>query len=195
MKKGGTFGDHTKTGKTFEEATDLATFIEHHYDLQPLSSNLYKPKELMRSFDVFDRETGKHIGMVTRKAQFHKVIKEFYNIDFEARDVPKWEPDDVYINEDSNTFFIIEKKFQQTSGSTDEKILAFAEKAEQYRYAMEGIPIEYRPHLIFVGMFNEEYWLNNKNSHKNYECNLNWIMRKGIWTIFDEYTFEMFGLK
>ena len=57
-----------------------------------------------------------------------------------------------------------------------------------------GHTIKDRPKLIFVAVLNEDFWL-NPNGSKNYEYEINCIMRKGIWTVFDEYTFEMFGLK
>lgn len=193
MKEGGHFGGHTISGMKFERQTDLARFIGQHYDLQPLSSIRYKPKELNRSFDVYDNDK-RHIGYITRKIQFHKVLKEFYNVDFNARKITKWQPDDVYINQDTNTIYIIEKKYQRQAGSTAEKILTFPEKSEHYRHALEAIPIKDRPKLIFVAVLNEDFWLNS-NGGKDYEYELNCIMRKGIWVIFDEYTFEMFGLR
>lgn len=53
------------------------------------------------------------------------------------------QPDEAYINHDKKTIFIIEKKFQQTSGSVDEKIQTGPFKKYHYGKLFPGYAVHY----------------------------------------------------
>ena len=53
------------------------------------------------------------------------------------------EPDEAYIHLDTKNIFIIEKKFQQTSGSVDEKIQTFNIKKRHYSKLFPNYKVHY----------------------------------------------------
>lgn len=52
-----------------------------------------------------------------------------------------FEPDEAYYLPDTNEVIIYEKKFQQTSGSADEKLPACVWKVQEYRNAFSAVGI------------------------------------------------------
>ena len=76
-------------------------------------------------------------------------------------------PDECYINEKTNTIFIIEKKFQQTSGSVCEKIQTSDFKLWQYNRTFPNY------NIIYIYCLSE--WFNN-----NCKAELEYLKLKNI---------------
>lgn len=66
----------------------------------------------------------------------------------------RWKPDEAFINELNKTVYIIEKKFQQTSGSVDEKLATFPFKIREYKRLLD--PIGYN--LVYMYLLSSNWF-------------------------------------
>lgn len=106
-----------KNGLCYEEITDLSdnfTVLEDHDFSKKIKFNQYE-----KNF------------IATKQSGLFKSMKQYINKTIEKAHGCK-NPDECYINEETKTIFIIEKKFQQTAGSVCEKIQTFEFKKWQY---------------------------------------------------------------
>ena len=97
-----------KNGLPYENLTDLNTHIE------VIKTN---KNSTTIQFEKYNTELEKPNG----KTGLFKVLKEYLDKNIEKGKGCK-QPDECYINMNKKEIFIIEKKFQQTNGSVDEKI-------------------------------------------------------------------------
>lgn len=125
----GAGGSNTnKNGLSYEEITDLTdkiTVVEEHKTSKTIKFN--------------DTE---RVFAKTKQGGLFKCMKDKMN-----NDTPKAHgcknPDECYIDEESNNIFIIEKKFQQCSGSVCEKIQTPDFKLWQYSRTFPDYTIIY----------------------------------------------------
>lgn len=80
--------------------------------------------------------------ILTKKAGFSNYMGENMDKTIDALHGAK-QPDEVYIDEQEKIVFIIEKKFQQTSGSTAEKLQTYSSKIKNYKKRIPGYKIVY----------------------------------------------------
>ncbi|WP_203637960.1 hypothetical protein [Levilactobacillus wangkuiensis] len=207
MKTGGTGGAHTnQTGLKFEKQTDLAFRINkelsNKYFLKPhIFKNNNKNKSKLLSFDLYRINGTKRIGIISKKKQFYNVLSETYGI--ENKDHKNWEPDEAFFNEERNTVFIVEKKWQSHTGSADEKVLGFVNKRRIYQsmlnnYIKNGEP---KPSVEFSALFNSSWWLHgakkanvNISNEQRYQDYFDSLRSDGIKIFFDNYDYWWFGL-
>ena len=85
------------------------------------------------------------IALVASKNDLYKRLLEPRGIDFKKIISKKLLPDDALYVYDTNTVYIIEKKFQHKAGSVDEKLQTCAFKKLQYQRLFEklGSNVEY----------------------------------------------------
>ena len=132
VKNKGTGAGGAKTntnGLPYEELTDLNT----HYEI--------KEKNKFSNSIVFN--TRKDILFITTKQSnvfkyMDKHIKKNINRAHGCKN-----PDECFINENTKTMFIIEKKFQQSSGSVCEKIQTASFKKTHYNKIFPNYIVEY----------------------------------------------------
>lgn len=62
------------------------------------------------------------IGLSVQKHDFYRYFLKPNHIDYTNYNSKKWLPDECFVNLQTNTVYIIEKKFQNSSGSVDEKL-------------------------------------------------------------------------
>ena len=88
---------------------------------------------------------GNQLGIIAPKHSFYKLILEPEGIDWTKRISKKLLPDEAFLNFANNTVYIIEKKFQNDSGSVDEKLQTCSFKKQQYEKLLSGTPytVEY----------------------------------------------------
>lgn len=91
---------------------------------------------------------GKFLGYTYNKHNFYSNFLSKKKINYEDYNSIKWLPDDVFINEINKTVYIIEKKFQNSSGSVDEKLATFQFKIYEYKKLLE--PINYNVQYIYL---------------------------------------------
>lgn len=213
MKTGGTGGANTNlNGLTFEKDTDLAAQIEQDlsskYTLKPhpfLKESLVNSK--LSAYNVIRLKDKKLIGVITKKRQFYNIMHDHYHL--ENINHKRWEPDEAFFNFERNTIFIVEKKWQQNPGSTDEKILGFINKRRLYQANFNKIKIDPKPTVEFSALFNSSWWLyglkipperlitQNNYSEANdnkYQDYFDALRMDGIKIFFDTYEYWWFGL-
>lgn len=140
MKKGGRGGANTKTGLYFEGKVDFLTFIAR----QPN----YSVKE---NIIFFNKEK---VALSFRKNGLYKYLEE-KGINYKRFISKRLLPDDVIYVITNNTFFIIEVKFQEVAGSTDEKLQTCDFKIKQYRKLLSQLNVEVKYVYILSNWFKK----------------------------------------
>lgn len=122
-------------------------------------------------------------------------MKNEYGV--ENQNHKKWKPDEVFFNLETNTVFIVEKKWQQGAGSVDEKIFGFVNKRRLYQLNFNVLNKEPKPTVEFSALFNADWWLhgNNGKNMASYQDYFDNLRIDGIKIFFDEYDYWWFGLK
>jgi hypothetical protein len=125
-------GAKTNTnGLSYEEKTDLS---EMYSKVEFIENN----KRI--SFIGYD-----NIQFINaNKTELHKYMKKIFkqNINLQPASGCK-SPDEAYINLETNTIYIIEKKFQQTPGSVDEKLQTGHFKKQHYQKLFPEFTVKY----------------------------------------------------
>ncbi len=88
---------------------------------------------------------GNAIGVIAEKHNLYRRILDPRKIRWQDYISKKMLPDDALFVNESNTIYIIEKKFQHNSGSVDEKLQTCDFKKKQYQklFAPLGYQVEY----------------------------------------------------
>lgn len=130
MKKGGIGGAKTITGLEFENRVDL---------LKRLAS--------LPGYNVQGNEIsykGQHVATSLKQRTLYKYLASngINYLDYISKQL---RPDEAIYVEASKTLFVIEMKFQKTTGSVDEKLQTCDFKKKQYEKLMSplGIKVEY----------------------------------------------------
>ncbi|NMA85461.1 MAG: hypothetical protein GX962_16540 [Epulopiscium sp.] len=156
-------------GLLFEQTTSLdETLIEAGYTLD--GNKVYEGFEL--------------IGMSVPKHDIYSKFLEKKDIDYKKINSKKWLPDECFINLRTNTAYIIEKKFQNSSGSVDEKLPGCHFKKWEYEKLFTEIHFE----VEFLYVFNDWFL------HPRYSDTLEYIERMGCHYYFNEIPLSFFGI-
>lgn len=170
MKKGGIGGANTKTGLYFEGKADFLTFIKKQPDYN------------VKGNDIFYK--GKKVAMSFKKNGLYKYLEE-KGIDYKKFISKKLLPDDAVFVIINNTFFILEIKFQEVAGSTDEKLQTCDFKIKQYRKLLSRLNVE----VQFI------YILNNWFKKPEYKDVLDYIISiNGCSYYFNYLPLQKIGL-
>ena len=124
---GGTGGGNTRTGINFEGEVDFLTLISKQQGYT------------VNGHDI--SYNGNNIAQAFKKHNFYTHLKE-RGIDWEKIISAQLLPDDAIFVITNNTFFILEVKFQNTPGSTDEKLQTCDFKIKQYRKLLATLNVE-----------------------------------------------------
>ncbi len=140
MKKGGIGGANTKTGLHFEGKVDFLTFISKQTNYSVEGDTIfYKGDEVALSF---------------KKHGLYKYLEK-NGIDYKKFISKKLLPDDAIFVITNNTIFILEIKFQEVAGSTDEKLQTCDFKIKQYRKLLSQLNVEVEYIYILNDWFKE----------------------------------------
>lgn len=133
---------------------------------------------------VYDKEKN-IIGISVPKNSLYKNFLEKEKIDYKKYNSKKWLPDEAFINLKNKTVYIIEKKYQITPGSVDEKLPNCDFKKKEYikLFSPLGIKVEY----IYI--------LSNWFKNPQYIDVLKYINDVGCYYFYNEIPFEKLGLK
>lgn len=157
-------------GLKFEQETDLKDAL--------LQINGYKIENNELYFN------NQYIGILASKNNLYKILLEPNGINYEDIISKKLLPDEaIYLNY-QKTVFIIEKKFQNVSGSVDEKLQTCGFKKRQYTklFAPLGINVEY------LYIFND--WF----AQPQYTDVLEFIKENNCHYFFNEIPLDFLGL-
>jgi len=127
MIKGGKGGANTKTGLYFEGNVDFLTFIQKQKNYNVKGNEIYF--------------NDKKVGLTFKKHGLYQYLEE-NGIDYRKFITKKLLPDDAIFVIANNTLFILEIKFQEVAGSTDEKLQTCDFKIKQYRKLLSQLNIE-----------------------------------------------------
>lgn len=127
----GAGGENTNiNGLSYEELTNLET--------ECVIESLNKDSKKI----VFKNDTEKTVFLFTKQSHLFKCMKDYIDASISKAHGCK-NPDECIINFDKKNIFIIEKKFQQVSGSVCEKIQTSNFKIWQYRRTFPTFNIIY----------------------------------------------------
>ena len=90
----------------------------------------------------------------TLKRAFSDVFLSANGINYLDYNSKRWDPDEAFINELTQTVYIIEKKFQSSSGSVDEKLATFPFKIYEYQKLLD--PIGYD--IVYIYLLSSEWF-------------------------------------
>jgi hypothetical protein len=174
MKKDGIGGANTQTGIHFEKKIDLLEFLDKKikgYSVEKAENGhniLYNSKIVAQSF---------------RKHELYKFLVS-QGIDYKKYLSKKLLPDDAIYVIKENTLFIIEVKYQQVSGSVDEKLQTCDYKLKQYKKLFSEL--NYEVEYIYV--------LSDWFKHESYKDTLEYVIEVGCKYYFEYLPLHKIGL-
>lgn len=130
-----------RNGLHFEQTTSLNTALQNAGFI------------IANHFEVYDRN--QLLGYSINQDEFSTIFLRQNGINDRAINSKRWKPDEAFINGIDKTVYIIEKKFQRTSGSVDEKLATFPFKIREYRRLLD--PIGYD--LVYIYLLSSD-WFN-----------------------------------
>jgi hypothetical protein len=180
MKLGGTGGANTSTGLKFEQKTSLADLLNQlqGYSLRTLVQDQgFRPPAMSISVK------GQEVGLLLGKEALYR---------FMTRKGARWDtilskkilPDEAVLV-GSARLVILEKKFQQTPGSVDEKLQTCHYKIRQFRKLAA---------LFGVADVRYYYVLSRWFENPSYRDVLEYVREVGCDYFFEELPFEALGL-
>lgn len=172
VRKVNTYGGGRNTninGLKFEQTTSL-------------DEALVKSGYYIQGYEIHDNIG--LIGLSTPKYKLYTVFLKKMNIDYRDFNSKRWLPDECFINLRNQTAYIIEKKFQNTSGSVDEKLQGCHFKKIEYMKLFR--PLGFKVEYLYV--FNE--WF----SQGQYRDTLEYIHMMGCNYFFNGIPLSFLGL-
>lgn len=170
MKKKGTGGGRTITGLKFESRVALKNLLASLPSYSVDDDSVYFKEEKVAEF--------------YEKHKLYKNLLEPNNIDYSKIISKKLLPDEAILILAKNTLFIIEIKFQEVTGSVDEKLQTCDFKNKQYNKLLAplGIPVKYT------------YVLSDWFKKPEYKDVLHFIDAVGCFYFFNELPLDFLGL-
>ena len=161
-------------GLRWEEKIYLKNWLEKHPDIK-----LEKIESKNRSnyFKILDKENIL-IGYYGRQNKLYSILKEHFDFEEKQRKVilsKKILPDSFILNLKTKTLYIFEKKWQQRSGSVDEKIQTAPFKIEMLQKVFDNFGIKVKYEYILSSWFNKEIYRNIREYYENNENVKVWI--------------------
>lgn len=174
MKLGGVGGANTRTGLIFEGKTSLADFLDKQegYEVTQGVKNQY---------DVTYKS--KTVAQIFVKHGLYRYLDK-HGIEWKKVLSSQLLPDDSIYVITENTVYIIEKKFQQTPGSVDEKLQTCDFKKKQYTklFSMLNHRVEYM------------YLLSDWYKKPKYRDSLDYVISMGCSYYFEYIPLKQLGL-
>ena len=173
IKEHNIYGGGIKTnqnGLLFEEETSL-------------NESLINAGYTIEGKEIYDKHHNK-IGLSISKHSLYNFLED-NNINYTDYNSKKWLPDEAFLNLENNTLYIVEKKYQESPGSVDEKLPNCHFKRKEYLKLFR--PLGFKVNYIYV--FND--WF----KQSQYKDTLEYIQDMGCEYYFNEIPFESIGLK
>ena len=125
---------------------------------------------------------GERVGMSVQKRNLYSMFLEPNGIDYRTVNSKQWQPDECFINFEHRIAFIIEKKFQNSSGSVDEKLPGCHFKKLEYEKLFH--PLGYDVEYLYL--FNDWFY------DPRYRDTLEYIRAMGCHYYFNEIPLNFF---
>ncbi len=169
MIKGGTGGANTKTGLLFEEHVDLATLLAKQPGYSVKGEEVYYKGEL--------------VARVFKKHAFYRYIARL-GVDWRKHLSKQLLPDNCIYVIVNNTLYIIEVKFQNCSGSVDEKLQTCDYKKKRYQKLLAELNYEIEYVYVLSDWFKDP----------GYKDTLEYIISVGCKYYFNYIPLQKLGL-
>ena len=127
MKKKGFGGGNTITGLKFERGRDILSILENTEGYSVKSNTIYY--------------SGKEVAQSYRKYDLYRYL-ESQGVDYKKIISKRLLPDEALYVVINNTLFVIEMKYQEVTGSVDEKLQTCDFKKKQYKKLMAPLNID-----------------------------------------------------
>lgn len=127
---------------------------------------------------------GAEIGMSVPQKEIYTYFLMPHHINYKDYNSKEWHPDEAFINYTLKTAFIIEKKFQHSSGSVDEKLPNCHFKKKEYQKLFS--PLHFKVEFIYI--FND--WFKDPR----YKDTLQYIEDMGCHYFYNEIPLDSLGL-
>ena len=124
------------------------------------------------------------IGMSVPQKKLYTKFLNPHGIQYDDYNSKEWRPDEAFINFENNTVYIIEKNFQNCSGSVDEKLPGCHFKKLEYQKLFNPLKFE----VEFIYLFNN--WFLDKR----YRDTLDYIKDMGCHYFYNEIPLPFLGL-
>ena len=163
------------TGLTFEE------YIDHVFSNQINESDNVSldGSNIIKDGNVYATRYPKH-------DLYNRLCKGF-GIRWQDRLSKKLLPDDAIFVHETNTLYIVEKKYQKSSGSNDEKLQTPPYKIRQYKKLLEGTDITVKFCYVLSDWFKVE-------NNKEYRDVLEYLEEIGVPYFYNELPLYHIGL-
>lgn len=170
INKSGGGANTNKNGLWFEQTTSLNhSLLQNGFTI--LGSEVY-----------FDNC---FVGWSVPQNQIYSQFLRPQGIHYQNYNSKGWRPDECFINQQNQTVYIIEKKFQNSSGSVDEKLASCHFKMLEYKKLFE--PLGYNVEFIYI--FND--WF----KQDQYKDVLEYIREMGCYYFYNSLPLTVLGLK
>lgn len=156
MKKWGIGWGNTISGLKFEDKVDFLTLISQMKN--------YKVK----GFDIYF--CGKKVAQAYKKQQLYTYFLKPKNIDYRDYISAQLLPDNAIFVIIKNTMFIVEIKFQQVSGSVDEKLQTCWFKKMQYVKLLSHLNIQVEYCYVLSERFKDKKYNDVLNYIQAQKC-------------------------
>lgn len=170
MKIGKVGGGNTITGLHFEKRVDISLAISAVPGYIVDGDNIY-----------FNNEK---IAVLYGKNKIYKNLLESKGVKYKDLISKKLLPDEAIYNIKENKMYIIEMKFQQVSGSVDEKLQSCDFKKKQYLKILNSIGVEVEYGYILSDWFRKTEYVDV----------LNYIESVGCFYYFSKIPFDFLKL-
>jgi len=170
MKKGGVGGGKTITGLIFESRIGLETVLSTLPGYKVLDDIVYFK--------------GTKIAEIYQKHKLYKKLLEPNGIDYTKIISKKLLPDDAILILKDKTLYVIEMKFQEVSGSVDEKLQTCGFKYQEYQKLLAPLNISVKYVYVLSDWFKK----------KEYKDVLHYVKSVDCHYFFNEIPLDFLGL-
>lgn len=139
--------------------------------------------QIRNQYDVYKNK--RLIGHSINKSKFSTIFLRNHDINYLQYNSKRWDPDEAFVNLENRTVYIIEKKFQQTSGSVDEKLSTFPFKKREYENLLAPIDFD----VVYIYLLSSNWFDNAK--YKDY---FDYMEEQNCPYYFDTLPLEALGL-
>lgn len=145
MIKGGIGGSNTQTGIHFEGRVDIVTYLNKQVVGYECIAKPNNNKNQTMGFDIYYND-----NPVAESFKKHELYRYLYSVGINGKDILSKQllPDDAIYVISNNTVFIIEVKYQEVSGSVDEKLQTCGFKLSQYKRLFS--PLNHNVEYIYI---------------------------------------------
>jgi hypothetical protein len=182
MIKGGLGGGNTQTGIHFEGSVDIVTYLNDSIDGYICEKKPLNKKKQSMGFNIYYNSN--LVAESFKKYELYRYLDSL-KVDWKNILSKKLLPDDAIYVINNNTVFIIEIKYQEVSGSVDEKLQTCGFKLKQYKRLFA--PLNHDVEYIYI--------LNDWFRNPKYQDTLDYIISMNCKYYFEFLPLYEIGLE